>query len=374
MTHHSYSQQPQPSSSLAFAARTGVGIRAKTLLLLVLAVLFVGPTTGQNAPLRSTATRTRTLSTQGVPALDGDLHFQTWSGHQYNFDGAHCDLVLLHSNKFAAGRGIDIHIRTTTRSSRSVPQQQQDSTNTEPFSYISGVAVRIGQDVLQVSSHGTYYLNGVPKRHGHNNSDDDSQTEVLAGFPIVHRPLEKDHYFYDITVESGDDANADTAVAGPIIIRLTSYQDICSVRILFGNSNDDENSNVIRDYYFGDAVGLLGRYESSSSSSSLSVGGDEMVARNGVTVLTDNPHAFGLEWQVRSSRNSSNNRDMIRGSDDDAFLEDPQLFPINADDSFPQYPETCIVASSTTTNTGAAAAVRVAEARHVRRRGTSKSS
>lgn len=333
MTHH-HSQQPH--SSLMAVART-VG---STTLLLLLFVLFVW-TESVHGTAGHPTTAPRTTTATEVSAL-GDPHFQTWSGTKYDFQGFQCDLVLLHGTKFATGRGIDIHIRNS-KSSNVQHQQQEDDTDAE-FSYISGVALRIGQDILQVASHGTYYLNGVPGQRATTNNDD----EVLAGFPIVHRQLENDRYFYDVIVESGED---DDNASDPVIIRLTSYQDICGVRILFG----DDNNKIRRDDYFSDAVGLLGRYESTL----VSVGGEEMVARNGVTVLTDNPNAYGLEWQVR---NSSVN-DSSSGS------SDPQLFQSN--DPFPQYPQTCILPSPPTpptTNTGVSEAVRADDARHVRRR------
>lgn len=85
----------------------------------------------------------------------GDPHVKTWVGQQYDYHGE-CDLVLVSSEKFANGLGLDIHIRTTIR---------------DDWSYISATALRIGEDILEVHSFGKYYLNGVenaplPKKFG----------------------------------------------------------------------------------------------------------------------------------------------------------------------------------------------------------------
>jgi hypothetical protein len=376
-THHHHSHHQRACSSLMVADRGTLGTTTTTIRTLLLVFLFL-------------------LSTDPVLGTE----FQTWSGHQYNLEmlaasssssssssSQSCDLVLLHSNKFAAGRGIDIHIRTSRR-------QQGDTMDTDNdmvSSYISGVAVRIGphDDILEVSSHGTYYLNGVLGRRrqaaGRAEETTTLQDENLAGFPIVHRsPLleneEDRYYFYDIVVESGEEddyhAHDDTTTNPVIIIRLTSHDDVCGVHILFGdNNNNNDNKNKIRDEYFADAVGLLGRYESSSSSVT-AVGGEEMVARNGQTIMADNPSAYGMEWQVRSSSsrsspdgddNRSSNSSSIGNDDRNAFL-DPQLFHKGNDSS-----QTCILASSSLssslpTNTGVSAAVTADDARHVRRR------
>jgi hypothetical protein len=340
MCHHHHYHQRSCCSMMVAAARTLGSSSTTTKSTCLLSVVLL------------------LLSTDSSSVVQATTGFQTWSGHTYNFETAalssQCDLVLLHSNKFAAGRGMDIHIRTSSSSSKQREHDDDadfsDVVDTSLFSYISDVAVRIGQDVLEVSSHGTYHLNGVL---GTSRPSNEQHDEVLAGFAIVHRQLvENDdnrYYFHDIIVESRED-DADT---DPVIIRLTSHQDACGARILFGENG---NNNKIRDEYFGDAVGLLGRYESSTSSVG---GGEEMVARNGQTILTDNPHAYGMEWQVRSSSSSS--------YDDNAFL-DPQLFHSN-DSS-----QTCILVasspSSLSTNNGVSAALLRADdaRRHVRQR------
>jgi hypothetical protein len=79
------------------------------------------------------------------PYANGDPHFKTWSGGHFDFHGM-CDLVLLQSEIFGSGLGLDLHIRTTAR---------------RDLSYISSAALRIGPDVLEVESKGVSFLNGV---------------------------------------------------------------------------------------------------------------------------------------------------------------------------------------------------------------------
>jgi hypothetical protein len=74
-----------------------------------------------------------------------DPHFSTWRGKHFDFHGE-CDLMLLQSREFESALGLDVHILT---------QMRRD------MSYISGAALRIGLDVLDVESGGPYFLNGV---------------------------------------------------------------------------------------------------------------------------------------------------------------------------------------------------------------------
>lgn len=76
----------------------------------------------------------------------GDPHIETWSGKMYDFMGA-CDLVMLHSDGFARGLGIDIHVRTTEMHN--------------VLSYVSSAVVRIGDDILEVHGDSSYDWNGV---------------------------------------------------------------------------------------------------------------------------------------------------------------------------------------------------------------------
>ena len=55
---------------------------------------------------------------------------------------------MLHAPNFALGLGLDIHIRTKIRYG---------------YSYIELAALKIGNDILEVSSWGEYSVNGVGK-------------------------------------------------------------------------------------------------------------------------------------------------------------------------------------------------------------------
>jgi hypothetical protein len=55
-------------------------------------------------------------------------------------------MVMVSAPDFQQGLGLQVHIRTTIR---------------YQYSYIESLAVRIGEDTLQVSSFGEYSFNGV---------------------------------------------------------------------------------------------------------------------------------------------------------------------------------------------------------------------
>jgi hypothetical protein len=168
----------------------------------------------------------------------GDPHFKTWRGQHYDFHGE-CDLVLLQSKAFESGLGLDVHIRT---------QMRRD------MSYISGAALRIGSDVLEVESQGVYYLNGVA------NAELPSE---FSGFEFSHtQPTGKQHVF-------------EVHLGGRERIKIKTYKDFVSVLIEQGKRGN-----------FGDSVGLMGDFQYGVK-----------LSRDGKHVIND-PNAFGQEWQV----------------------------------------------------------------------------
>jgi hypothetical protein len=180
-----------------------------------------------------------TVGANGVldPDGGGDPHFKTWNGHRYDFHGE-CDLVLIHSEAFESGKGLDVHIRTTIR---------------RDFSYISSAVLRMGEDMLEVGSQGAYFLNGVASA--------DLPSE-FSGFEFIHtQPIEHQHVF-------------EVHLGGQQRIKIKTYKDFVAVKIEQGHKER-----------FGDSVGLMGDY------------GGNMRARDGTTVIED-PNAFGQEWQV----------------------------------------------------------------------------
>ena len=82
--------------------------------------------------------------------LRTDPHFQSFSGRFFSFHGQ-CDLLLMRSKMFA-GTGVAVHIRTT----------RVDNTRAGimSYSYISGVAVQVGKDTLEVTDGATLLING----------------------------------------------------------------------------------------------------------------------------------------------------------------------------------------------------------------------
>jgi hypothetical protein len=174
----------------------------------------------------------------------GDPHFTTWLGGRFDYHGE-CDLVLLQSSTFESGLGLDVQIRTQIR---------------RGMSFISSAALRIGTDVLEVSSQGVYYLNGVAGAN---------LPAEFSGFPFSHtKPTDKQHVF-------------DVHLGGRERIKIKTFKDFVSVLIEQGRSK-----------HFGDCVGLMGDFEMG-----------QMIARDGETVL-DNVNEYGQEWQVLGSEPS----------------------------------------------------------------------
>jgi hypothetical protein len=174
------------------------------------------------------------------PNVGGDPHFRTWHGHKYDYHGA-CDLVLLHSDQFDHGLGMDIHIRTHHRGQ---------------YSTIASAALRIGDEILEVSGKdgGMHILNG--------------QVHVelpasLAGYTVTHMRHSDIQQTYRVHLSHKQ------------AVVFTTWRDIVSVSIEHGTVED-----------FGDAVGMMGDFATG-----------RLLARNGHEM--DDVNAFGQEWQVR---------------------------------------------------------------------------
>jgi hypothetical protein len=172
------------------------------------------------------------------PIDEGDPHLTNWKGMKYDYNGA-CDMVFLHSDKFADGLGIDIHVRNKHR---------------RDFAYITNAAVRIGSEILEVSGSG-HFLNGI---------SDADLAEGISGFPIKYKKVNDKSSTYIINMH--DD--------GKVVIK--TWKDFVSVKIESGSAA-----------YFGDSVGLLGDYYTG-----------DLLARDGVTDLSNDINTFGQEWMV----------------------------------------------------------------------------
>lgn len=150
-------------------------------------------------------------------------------------------MVLASSNNFAKGQGLDIHLRTTIR---------------DNWSFISGAALRIGEDILEVHSFGKYYLNGV---------EDAPLPPKFGGLPISHKVQKRrpDHF---------------TIYTNPGKVQIRVFHDFVSVNI------QDPSPES-----FGDTVGLMGDFKTGA-----------WLMRDGETMAT-NPNEFGAEWQVQEN-------------------------------------------------------------------------
>jgi hypothetical protein len=168
----------------------------------------------------------------------GDPHFKTWRGQHFDYHGE-CDLVLIKSEKFEAGMGLDVHIRTKLR---------------HGFSFISSAALRIGKDLLEVESKGVYWFNGELNA---------ALPAEFSGFAFSHtQPTDKQHVF-------------EVYLGGRERVKVKTYKDFVSVLVEQGGGK-----------HFGDSAGLMGDFRMGN-----------MIARDGKTVM-DDANAFGQEWQV----------------------------------------------------------------------------
>jgi hypothetical protein len=206
------------------------------------------------------------------PGGHGDPHIKKWDGEQFDYHGE-CDLVLAHSKQFGSGLGLDLHIRSTMN---------------DNWTYISALALKIGDDVLEVASHGVYHLNGEKGA---------DMPSTISGFPVSYTSKKGSsgyqHHYFDVDM------------GGNRHILIKEYKEWVSVSI-----TGDQEKNL------GDSLGLMGSF-----------GEGAMLGRDGETVIgtKSSPNMFGQEWQVRDT--------------------DPMLFQTIR---HPQYPVECTMPDPTT--------------------------
>lgn len=194
----------------------------------------------------------------------GDPHFKLWNGKLYDFHGA-CDLVLLHAPLFGHGLGLDIHVRTTSM---------------HQYSYIETAAFKIGDDVLEISSWGQYFLNGVEA----------AELPATMGsglYAITYKHGNKKDHWFEIKI----DAHA------KIIVK--THKNLVSVTLDGSLAKHMEGS-----------VGMLG-----------SASGGKMLGRDGGTNMEDDVIGFSKQWQVNDT--------------------EQKLFQDK--DRHPQYPQACVM-------------------------------
>jgi hypothetical protein len=181
-------------------------------------------------------------------------------------------MVLCRSEGFANGLGLDIHIRTTRVNS---PYMQ--------YSYISGAAVKIDSDILEISEDGKLVVNGKFV------SLDENFAHAIFGMFNVTKSVmgsKKKILVYSLELPSNES----------IQIRANLRS-----RMLFVDVNG----------VFPGSEGLLGAPLED---------GKPLLARDGMTNLTGHWNTYGEEWQVND--------------------KDPQLFLDRK--RFPQYPYGCL--------------------------------
>lgn len=152
-----------------------------------------------------------------------------------------CDLVLLQSPAFGQGLGLDINIRTTAR---------------YEYSYIESAAIKIGDDILEVSSFGQYFLNGVEGA--------DLPVAMSDLYHLSHKEINTKEHSFVIQVGTGEQ------------LVVNTFKDLVAVKV--------ENATFAN---FADSVGLMGSF-----------GEGKMLSRDGKTGMEEEPNSFGQEWQI----------------------------------------------------------------------------
>lgn len=178
--------------------------------------------------------------TGGEAETGGDPHFKTFGNTWFEFHGG-CDLLLADFPDFANGLGLIAEVRTTTRYS---------------YSYIESAAIKIGNDIFEVSSFGQYILNGISNALLPN---------MIGGYPVEHtEPRKNQHLFI---IDLGDKRN--------IVIKV--FKDLVYVTLNIRHGHNAE---------FHEGIGMLGSYFNGTR-----------LARDGATILEDD-NEYGQEWQV----------------------------------------------------------------------------
>ena len=212
--------------------------------------------------------------------LHTDPHIKPFKAPAFSFHGQY-DGVMMMSKEFADGSGLDVHIRTT----------RVDNPHMS-YSYISGTAVKIGTDILEVQDDGSIIVNGEDE-FLLEDAEAETAGTTFAGYPITKtmKGTKRNIFVYDLAldVDGGDKS---------IEIRVNLKTGMIFVDVAGSFPKD--------------TVGLLG-----------SPHHDALLARDGKTDLTGDWNTFGEEWQVQS--------------------DEPKLFQDK--NRVPQHPAGCIYES-----------------------------
>lgn len=176
-----------------------------------------------------------------LTGVKGDPHFKTWNKTPFDFHGE-CDLVLLKAfNIEGTGMDLNVHLRTTIMGD---------------YSYVETAAIQMGEDILEVSSWGEYFINSV---------EGAELPATIGGFKVSLARSNDKGEAYEIELSEFDR------------IYLRNFKKFVAV--------DIQVSSPV----FHNSLGLMGNATTGS-----------WMARDGKTVL-NNPIEFGQEWQVLDS-------------------------------------------------------------------------
>jgi len=207
---------------------------------------------------------------------------------------------MLSNPSFASGSGLSVHIRTTRMDGRLLS-----------YSYISGAAVGIGNNMLEVQEDGTLIMDGnriVESHSGDGKQIDGSYPTEFATYSFIKNMTGKKkkitQYVLKLTdtiIDRAEGESSGSNIANKSIT-ITIHSNP-RTHMLFVKIDGDVH----------DSIGLLGE----------PLAGNRLLGRDGVTDMSYDWNEYGEEWQVR---------DM-----------EPKLFQENR---APQYPDPCIYYAS----------------------------
>jgi von Willebrand factor type D domain len=204
--------------------------------------------------------------------VHGDPHFLTWAGKKFDFQGV-CDLVLIDNPFFDHGLGMYVHARTKFH-------------DNENWSAFAGLAVKIGDDVLEVHGEDPPMINGREVMLDVENGKEFAFPMSIGGYSLTVQQLGPHSRHHIIHLGHGQ----------KIVIK--NFKEFVDFEVEEPQSHQ-----------FAGAIGLLGSFSHGNNAPR----GDRMGKAN-----IEDADAFGQEWQVRDT--------------------DPQLFHRIEE---PQYPAKC---------------------------------
>mmetsp|Transcript_1791 Transcript_1791/g.3945 ORF Transcript_1791/g.3945 Transcript_1791/m.3945 type:complete len:509 (-) Transcript_1791:98-1624(-) len=184
----------------------------------------------------------------------GDPHITSWSGHRFDYHG-HCDLLLFHSPHFGQGHTTQPHDQGLSVHIRSAPYKVM-------FSYISDIAIQIGDSILEIGSNGEHYVDGELQQVG--------STQKLGGYNVGSKHTKNGRYVYHVHL--GD--NREKKYHGQELT-IREYKEWITISVHHPSTKD-----------FVDTIGLMGSYPHGT-----------WLGRDGIT-LHNNVNDFGSDWIV----------------------------------------------------------------------------